>query len=92
MAARHSIPTKRSRKVYSEEELQKRRYHGDVRKFKEWCSENRIEFKTHDLAEADDICVLSRDEYSLGDYRISIEEDNENYYLSPQNYEKWCER
>ncbi len=91
MAARHSNQTKKRRKSYSEDELELRRYHSDVRKFKNWCYENGIEPKTFNTADGYDICILSRNEYCIGDSRISMTEDNESYYLSPQDYEKWKE-
>lgn len=90
MAARHSKITQKS-KTYSEGELCKRRYHSDVRKFKEWCDDNNVTYKTFNDADDDDVCVLSQDEYHLHDTRRMISEDCEDYFLNIEDYETWCE-
>lgn len=90
MAARHSKITQKS-KTYSEGELCKRRYHSDVRKFKEWCDDNNVTYKTFSDANDDDVCVLSQDEYHLHDTRRMISEDCEDYFLNIEDYETWCE-
>ena len=92
MIARHSkVIIQKRRKIYSEKELCTRKYHQDVKKFKKWCHENDIEYKTYSSANLDDICVLSLDEYHLHDSRMQILEDCEDYFLDPKDYEIWCE-
>ena len=90
MAARHSKLKKRIR-TYSENELCTRRYHSEVRAFKEWCQKHGIVYKTYDNADPSDVCVLSRDEYNLHDTRQIIFLDSECYFLSIEDYETWCE-
>lgn len=91
MAARHSKITRDRRKVYSERELITRRFHKDVRCFKEWCDKHGVPYSTFDTAEEEDICVLSRNEYHLHEERKSILEDEEDYFLNPAAYETWTE-
>lgn len=91
MAARHSKITRNHRKSYSERELITRRFHKDVRSFKEWCDKHGVPYSTFDTAEEEDICVLSRNEYHLHEERKSILEDEEDYFLNPAAYETWTE-
>lgn len=89
MAARHS-PIRRSRRnTYSEETLLNRRYYSDSRRFKKWCEEHGMTPRHYDIAEADDICVLSKSDFHLNDTRSSIVENNGDYFLTPEDYEKW---
>lgn len=69
-----------------------RKYHSEVRKFKEWCyNHDDIDWFTFDTANPDCICVLSRNEYDLHEYRRNIEEDSESYFLSEEDYDTWCD-
>lgn len=73
------------------EKVLRSRYREEVRKFKEWCSDHDISYYTYDYAESTYICVMSRDEYLLHEIRRNISEDDECYFLSPTDYETWCE-
>lgn len=72
-------------------ERMKRQYSSDVRKFKKWCNDNNISYRTFNQADSYDICVLSKSEYEIRDERSQITQDNESYFLNPYDYEKWCE-
>ena len=91
MARQKSLRRCKRPKAWSERQLFTRRYHSDVRNFKEWCEENAIEYRTYDTAYPNDICVLSMNEYHLHDARNLIYEDAEDYFLNLTDYEKWCE-
>lgn len=91
MAARHSKIIRNHRKAYSEQEFITRRFHKDVRQFKEWCDKHGVPYSTFDTAEEEDICVLSKNEYHLHEERRSILEDEEDYFLNPAAYETWSE-
>lgn len=80
-----------SKRVQSQEEREKRDYHREVRYLKKWCNERGLIYKRWAEAQHEDICVLSRSEYDLGDFKQNCVEDNESYFLSPQGYEEWNE-
>lgn len=69
----------------------KRRFHADVRKLKKNCEENNFHLVTIDEASAYYICVLSDTDYEIGDEASMCSEENENYFLSPTEYEQFCE-
>lgn len=92
MGPKKKQPLKKGRrKVYSEKELCTRRYHGDVRHLKKWCEEHGMILKHYDVAEPEDVCVLSRNEYHLHEQRSAVCENEEDYFLSIEDYERWCE-
>lgn len=69
----------------------KRRFHADVRKLKKVCEENNFNLKTIDEVPAYYICVLSDVEYEIGDQASMCDENNENYFLNPADYDSYCE-
>lgn len=75
----------------SNEGAAKRRFHADVRKLKKTCEENNFHLKTIDEAPAYYICVLSDIDYEIGDEASMCDENNENYFLNPIEYEQYCE-
>ena len=79
------------RKRMSVEEMEKRSYHADVRKFKDWCDKRGTKFFTFDDNIPESICTLSTDEYSVGVRRDLLDEDNESYFLPSEEYEAWIE-
>ena len=85
MVARHT------KRIPSQRELETRRYHKDVRNFKKWCEDNNVSYYTYENADKDFICVLSRYEFDLNEKRERCSENNEQYFLSLEDYEKWCE-
>ena len=86
MAARHTKP-----KQHSLHETLIRYHHKKVRELKGWCENNNIPYFSYNEAEMSDICVCSKVEYELHDTRQMCCEDNESYFLHPEDYEKWCE-
>ena len=73
------------------EKVIRSRFHEEVREFKKWCFDNNISYYTYDFAPSTYICVMSKDEYLLYETRATIQEDDECYFLSPTDYETWCE-
>ena len=86
MAAIYSRPIKALKQ--STREI--RQYHSDVRKVKTWCENHGILLKSWDNASSTDVCILSKSEYDVHDYRKVLDEDNESYFLSPLDYENYC--
>lgn len=82
--------TRRSRRgrVPSINEIETRRYHKDVREMHDKCNLLGIELKTYDSADFGDICVLSRNEFDVGEPRVNLEENNESYFVSCEMYDK----
>lgn len=78
-------------RIQSQSELEARRYHKEVRDFKEWCKEHNIYYLTYEEASDKDICVLSTLEYELHDTKSLISDENESYFLTPKDYETWCD-
>lgn len=91
MTARHSSPIVTHRRQ-SQAEREKRQYHSDVRKFKQWCTEHQIAYYTFKEAPPDSICALSMDDYSINVRRSLLEEDHEDYFLHEEYYEEWEEQ
>lgn len=76
----------------SAEELTKRRFHAEVRKLKTVCEQEGWELSHYDLSHSDWICVLSESDYELESDMYECSEDNENYFLSPENYNQYKEK
>ena len=68
-----------------------RKYHGEVRKFKDWCNEHGIKYFSFEEAPLYSICILSRNEYDLYERKRNIEENSESYFISEQDYDIWYE-
>ena len=77
------------KRVQSVEERMKREHHANIRKLKDWCYDNKVNWYDFSTAPADSICVLSRNEYDLFEKRSNIEEDDECYFLDQETYELW---
>lgn len=66
------------------------RAHGKaMNKLKRWCEKYHVTLKTFDEADAEDVCAVSRSDYEIGDERYIILFDNDSYFLTPKDYEKW---
>lgn len=65
----------------------KKRYSGDVRRFKEWCELMGIEYSQFEDAKADEICALSMNDYDIGERRYMIETNDNQYFLKQEDYE-----
>lgn len=75
----------------SQKEHEKRTYHAEVRKFKEWCVKHKIAYYTFNDAPSDSICAISMDEYAVNTHRHKLDEDNESYFINEEHYEEWEE-
>ena len=82
---------KRCRRAYNEKELEHRRHLSNVRHLKKWCEEHNLECRTWEDAQLTDICVVSTSDYDLYEERSTCVQDNDSYFLSPVDYETWCE-
>lgn len=66
------------------------REHGKaVNRLKRWCEKHHVTLKDFSEADAEDICVVSRNDYELEDERYIILFDNDSYFLNQKDYEKW---
>ena len=74
------------------EEKIKREFHADIRKFKKWCTENKIAYYIFADAPENFICAISKNEYSVGVRRRDLEEDNEDYFIHEDYYAKFEEQ
>lgn len=81
-ACRQSMPTK---------ELLTRRFHSDVRKLKQRCTELNLWLKDIGEAQVKDICVISTSDYEIGSFREDCSKENENWFLSIKEYERLLE-
>ena len=88
MAARHTKTTKRQ----TCREMMIRHHHRNVRNLQDWCLENDAEAIPYKDAEEYDICVCSKSEYELHEYRKNCSPENESWFLNQEDYEKWCEQ
>ena len=76
----------------SAEELARRRFHAEVRKLKAVCEQEGWELSHYDLSRPDWVCVLSESDYELESDMYECSEGNENYFLSPENYNQYKEK
>lgn len=80
------------KRTQSAEELKRRRFHADVRKLKAICKTNGWELGRYDLSHADWQCVLSESDYEIDSDMYECSEENENYFLSPEQYNQYREK
>lgn len=80
------------RKRYSANEQATRRFHADVRKLKAVCKTNGWELSQYDLSRSDWMCVLSSSDYEIDSNMYECFEENENYFLSQENYNQYREK
>ena len=90
------METKKVRRAIKELSLEQRllrRYRLEVAKLKEWCKENNITLYSFsdERTMAHYICVQSKNEFNLHERRRDIEEDAESYFLTEEDYDKYCE-
>lgn len=72
--------------------LMRRRFHADVQKLKAICKTNGWELGQYDLSHADWQCVLSESDYEMDSGMYECSEENENYFLSPEQYNQYKEK
>lgn len=65
----------------------KKRYRTQIRHFLEWCENNDIEYTQFENADKDDICVLSMNDYDIGERRYILENNDNQYFLKEEDYE-----
>lgn len=73
---------------YSAKESMTRKYHRQVRRLKELCRELNIQMRNYANALDDDICILSSNEFEIGEPIKNCDPSNENYFISEDSYEK----
>jgi hypothetical protein len=61
-----------------------------IRTAQNWCAEHNYTLKTFSEADPYDICIVSKSEYDLHEFRKDIAEDNDSRFLEPNGYEEWC--
>ena len=82
----------RMKRMYKADEQARRRFHADVRKLKAICKTNGWELGQYDLSHADWQCVLSESDYEIDSDMYECSEENENYFLSPEQYNQYREK
>lgn len=65
-----------------------RAYNRAVRKYQEWCEEHHLSLKTWSEADSYDICVISKSEYDVGEYRKKVVADNQSYFMEEDSYDQ----
>lgn len=76
----------KTNRIPSTSEMIRRRFHADVRGLKKRCKS--LDIDLHDFYNADDtmICILSSDEYEIGETKGGCSPENENYFVSEDDY------
>lgn len=72
----------------SEEELNLRRFHKDVRELKKVCRDNNITLLEYEEALNDDVCILSQSEYEIGATKEYTSEALECYFVHNSDFNK----
>ena len=83
------MPCKVYKHTRTFEEKAKRACKAKVRKIKDWCKENEATLRSYSEADLYNVCIASKSEYDLYEFRKDIAEDNESYFLDAEDYEKW---
>ena len=65
-----------------------RQFKADVRKLRVLCEGYGIKLMSYDEAELDDICIISKDEYEIGNTLSQCDSSVESYFLSVSDYEQ----
>lgn len=81
-----------NKKSKTADEMIKRRFHSDVRKLKAVCKANGRELGQYDLSRPDWQCVLSSSDYEIDSDMYECSEENENYFLSPEQYNQYRDK
>lgn len=76
----------KTNRIQSISEIIRRRFHADVRGLKKKCKS--LDIALHDFYNADDtmICILSSDEYEIGENHGGCSSENESYFVSEDDY------
>lgn len=62
----------------------------EVRKLKKYCEENSLTlYSNTDNVPNDAICILSENEYEIGEIPHNCSFECDSYFLSPQDFEKY---
>ena len=69
--------------------LQKRRFHRELRNLKKFSKENDLTLKSFDDASPYDQCVISENEFEIGELARECDPDLESYFYSPIDYERY---
>ena len=76
----------KTNRIQSTSEMIRRRFHADVRGLKKRCKS--LDIALHDFYNADDmmICILSSNEYEIGETKSGCSSENESYFVSEDDY------
>lgn len=72
----------------SQQELDLRRYHKDVKKVKQVCMDKDKQLLSFDEALNDDKCILSKNEYEIGAVKEYLDNSNEPYFVHEEDYDE----
>ena len=75
-------------RVQKIDKVVKRRFHADLHKLEKLCHDNKLILCNYKEADDNMICVLSTNEYELGDMRKYCSSDNENYFITESGLSK----
>lgn len=71
------------------EKTSKARFHKSVKELRKFAKENGLRLYSLREAEMGYICVLSENDYEIGDTAESCDENNENYFMTQSDYDKY---
>ena len=76
----------KTNRIPSTSEMIRRRFHADVRGLKKKCKS--LDIVLYDFYSADNtmLCVLSSDEYEIGEEKCRCLPEHENYFVSEEDY------
>ena len=73
---------------YSAKESMIRKYHRQVRRLESMCEKEGIQLRIYEDATDDDVCVLSSNDFEIGEPVENCDPSNENYFTSFEDYQK----
>ena len=65
-----------------------REFKTELRKLRKSCEDNGIKLMSYDEAELDDICIISTDEYQIGNKLSQCDSSIESYFISSYDYDQ----
>ena len=84
----HRSKRRPASRTYSAKESMTRKYHRQVRRLESMCEKEGIQLRIYEDATDDDVCVLSSNDFEIGEPVENCDPSNENYFTSFEDYQK----
>lgn len=87
MSTTHRSKRKPASRQYTAKESITRKYHRQVRRLQDLFEKQGIQLRIYEDATDDDVCVLSSNDYEIGEPVKNCDSSNESYFVSFDDYQ-----